>query len=89
MEEQKSRNQFFKTRDLGFSAVLVGTGEKLLTVENTKGAGLFIFQNSESLPATVEKYLAGEILLEPKNFLTVWKRLRSQLAEALAKGGKS
>lgn len=86
MEESRGRNQFFKTRDLQFSAVLVACGEKLQVVENSGGAALFVFQNSENLPATVEKYLAGEILLEPKNFLIVWKRLRTQLAEALGKG---
>lgn len=77
--------QIFSTRDIYLASTLVTLGFKIVGVDfqvegvRNMPVGYFNFESTEDLAETEKKYWQGTIAVNPRDFITNMKGLKSQV----------
>ena len=69
----------FSTTDLALSTALLCFGHKLKRIDKTSPRAFFIFIRTAHLERDAERFWAGELQIEPKQFFNCQKEIKSRL----------
>lgn len=82
----KNQNKNYSTRDIYLASTLVTLGHYVNSVDyqiegdNNRPVGYFGFENNPELEKAVQDYWQGNLVVEPRTFITNLKGLRSQVS---------
>lgn len=84
MDIEKTEEKYFSTRDLTLAAVLVTKFQQITNIdqqiEGDKGpVGYFSFKDTQDLRDLIADYREGNIRVEPKNFTTNVRWIKSEV----------
>ena len=73
----------FETHDLYLSAALKVSGFRLMDLKkDSKGKGLFVWEDKPERPKFVRDYFSGELQGSLKAYVDAWTALKSLLTES-------
>jgi len=86
MTEAKEQEQaLWSTRDISLATTIITLDFKLVRVdyqvegERSIPVGYFNFEDTLELREAERKYWQGDLMIEPKSFVTNWKGLKAQV----------
>ncbi len=86
MKNLGQKSESYSIRDIYLAATLVTMGFYVTNVDyqiegaNNRPVGYFNFDNTPELEKTVQDYWQGNLVVEPRTFITNLKGLRSQVS---------
>ncbi len=84
-EQLNEEQKFFSTRDLYLASSLVTLGFFVTNIdfqiegEKRRPVGYFEFENTPELKEAGKKFWTGQLLIEPRSFVTSMRGLKSQV----------
>jgi hypothetical protein len=79
---------YLDTTDIDLTACAVLNGHSLLDAYLSSDRVVFCFKNTLGLQKMVDRYMRGELLVEPTSFLRIYRSMKNQIFR-LREGGQS
>jgi len=85
---EKRKNLNIQTDNLQLAAYLLAKGIELERVEKSGRFGIFFFSNDQA-QAEIEKFIAGDALVEPRSFSQAFRELRFKVDQVRDESGRN